>query len=244
MSGKGFCAGIFAAGDGTRLRDAYPGLIKPMVPVGGKPLVHWAVEQLKAAGCDDLTILFNSRGNPAAEYLRSAFPGFRFEFITRDTATSFESFRLVSRTLSGKAQDFLMTTVDALYDSASLAEFFASSRKSGAPAAFGVINMINDEKPLWADVDAGGFITAMGPDAGQRVWATNGVYYVTAGLAASLPEPGKYKALRDFLSQSVREGARYHSFPISAGADVDDPGDIRLAEEFLLSRGLCGTKTT
>ena len=244
MSGKGFCAGIFAAGDGTRLKASFPGLIKPMVPVGGKPLVHWAVEQLRAAGCDDLTILFNSRGGTAAEYLRASFPGFKFEFITKDTPTSYESFRLVSRTLAAKAQDFLMTTVDALYDSARLAEFFASSRQSGAPAAFGVTDAINDDKPLWVDLNAKGTITSMGPQAVQKVWATNGVYYVTAAHADSLPEPGRYRALREFLSQSVADGARYHSFPISAGADVDDPGDIKLAEEFLLSRGLCGAKTT
>ncbi|NLO90366.1 MAG: NTP transferase domain-containing protein [Elusimicrobia bacterium] len=231
-------AGIFAAGDGTRLKKAFPGLVKPMVPVAGKPLIYWAVLQLNQAGCGDFTVLFNSRGGAAAQYLKETFPSINFEFIIKDTASSYESFRLVSRTLAAKASDFMMTTVDAFYDPKTLAGFLASSRASGGQAAFGLTSAINDEKPLWADIDSEGFITAMGPDAKDHVWATNGVYYMTAALAGQLPDPSGYTALRQYLTQAVAGGARFHSRAVPEGADVDDPEDIRLAEEFLATRGL------
>ena len=45
--------------------------------------------------------------------LSAAFPGFAFDFVTADTASSYESFRLVSRLLAKTEEAFLISTVDA-----------------------------------------------------------------------------------------------------------------------------------
>ncbi|MBI2361875.1 MAG: NTP transferase domain-containing protein, partial [Elusimicrobia bacterium] len=86
-------AGIIAAGLGERLRGSHPGLPKPLVPVGGKPLVSWVAQALFDAGVERLSVLFNSRGRAAREELRRAFPGRRIDFLEADTPSSFASFR-------------------------------------------------------------------------------------------------------------------------------------------------------
>lgn len=44
------CAVILAGGLGTRIRDLYPNLPKPMVPAAGAPFIEWVVRYLAAQG--------------------------------------------------------------------------------------------------------------------------------------------------------------------------------------------------
>jgi MurNAc alpha-1-phosphate uridylyltransferase len=47
---------ILAAGRGERLRPLTDTVPKPLLPVGGKPLIEWQVERLAAAGFTDLVV--------------------------------------------------------------------------------------------------------------------------------------------------------------------------------------------
>ncbi|MFZ3076417.1 MAG: sugar phosphate nucleotidyltransferase, partial [Psychrobacter glacincola] len=47
---------ILAAGKGTRLRPLTLETPKPLVEVGGQPLIVWHIKALKAAGITDITI--------------------------------------------------------------------------------------------------------------------------------------------------------------------------------------------
>ncbi len=47
---------ILAAGRGERMRPLTDHTPKPLLPVGGKPLIVWHIERLKAAGFDDIVI--------------------------------------------------------------------------------------------------------------------------------------------------------------------------------------------
>jgi MurNAc alpha-1-phosphate uridylyltransferase len=47
---------ILAAGRGERMRPLTDTLPKPLIPVGGKPLIQWHIEKLAAAGITDIVI--------------------------------------------------------------------------------------------------------------------------------------------------------------------------------------------
>ncbi|MEK9144781.1 MAG: NTP transferase domain-containing protein, partial [Elusimicrobiota bacterium] len=126
MRGLGW-AGIIAAGEGSRLGKDYPGLPKPLVPVAGRPLVHWVASSLRAAGVRHLWVLLNSRGDAVRSAIRRSTEGMRVRFLRRDTASSWESFRLVSRALAGEAPRFLVSTVDAIVPPADARRFAAES---------------------------------------------------------------------------------------------------------------------
>jgi MurNAc alpha-1-phosphate uridylyltransferase len=51
-----FGAMILAAGRGERMRPLSDGCPKPLLPVGGKPLIVWQIEALRQAGFTDLVI--------------------------------------------------------------------------------------------------------------------------------------------------------------------------------------------
>lgn len=230
-------AGIFAAGEGSRLRKTHPGIIKPMVPVSGRPLIEWTVRLLAEAGVSDVTILLNSRGGMVPGYLEKTFSGaVRFHFILQDTASSWESFRLVSRALALKAESFLMSTVDAFYEPVELRKFSVSYGLRRPDAVLGITDSIADEKPLWVDVEEGGKIVRIGPGCVQKKYATSGVYLMSRGLAADMPAAARHGALREYLAEVAGQGRRVWSCPMPKSVDVDDSSDLALAEEFVAGR--------
>jgi NDP-sugar pyrophosphorylase family protein len=228
-----FAAGMIAAGEGSRLSLSHPDAVKPLVPVAGRPLSHWVVGTLRAAGARSVTVLTNSRGSAVPPSLSAAFPGFAFDFMTADTASSFESFRLVSRRLAEREDAFLISTVDALVPAGDIARFWAECVAARADAGLALTSHVDDEKPLWADVDETGLVSAVGDDARTRRRVTCGLYFMTRGAAERLPEASAHARLRDFWRTLVASGARVSGPTLSKTLDVDRPEDVAAAEAYL-----------
>jgi len=235
-------AGIIAAGLGERLKGF--GVPKPLVAVAGRPLIHWTVEALAAGGASGITILLNSKGAEVRRSLERAFPRLAWDFLEWDSPSSWESFRKVCLALAGPprvgadpGEPVVVATADVLARPEDVARFCKRALSSRADAALAVTPFIDDEKPLWADVDAAGVVTAVGEDARERRLATCGLYAASQALARSLAGRS-HERLRDFWTAAVREGARVEAVTIEKTIDVDRPEDVRAAERFL-KEGAC-----
>lgn len=234
-------AGIIAAGLGERLQGVHPGTPKPLIEVAGRPLIDWVVDGLQGAGVDRLTILHNSRGDALRPHLKKEFPGLRWTFLRADTASSWETFRIVASALSQQSESFLMSTVDALVARNDIMRFtkeaFAPWPEGQKPtAAMALTRFVDDEKPLWADVGADGKITALGENAASRDAVTCGLYALTRAAAETMPPLSGHSRLREFWSSLVRGGAPVRGIVLNKSLDVDRLGDIGAAEEFLKAR--------
>lgn len=223
-------AAIIAAGEGSRLRRL--STIKPMILIAAKPLISWVVAGLRSSGCKDIVVLTNSRGGKVAPHLTAAFPDVNFDFVTADTASSFESFRLVSLRLAETEEEFVVSTTDALIRPDDVARFITECRTAKADAGLALTSHVDDEKPLWADVD-GARVTALGDDAKRKNAVTCGLYYMTRKAATALPRSGRHARLRDFWRELVASGATVRGVVLSKSLDVDRPEDLAAAESFL-----------
>jgi NDP-sugar pyrophosphorylase family protein len=227
-------AAIIAAGEGSRLAKIHGGTIKPLINVAGLPLIHWVVGGLGSAGCKDFVVLTNTRGGAVGPYLSAAFPDVKFEFVTADTASSFESFRLVSKRIATAANgDFVVSTVDALIKPSDVNLFINECRSAGSYAGLALTTHVDDEKPLWADADANGRVTALGDGAKRKDAVTCGLYYMTRAAAERLPEANEHSRLRDFWQGLVASGEVVKGVILSKSLDVDRPEDLLAAETFL-----------
>lgn len=224
-------AAIIAAGEGSRLRQSHPALIKPLVPVAGRPLCHWVTASLCAAGAREITVLLNSRSSSARQSLETAFPCVRWTFLQQDTASSWESFRLVSLNVSQTGPDFLVSTVDCLMPPAETERFARLACASGAPAALALTSFVDDEKPLWADL-VDGRVRALGDPVQGRRHVTAGLYYLTSKLASGMPAAAAHGSLRAYLGDLV-ENHPVAGIPLAKTLDVDRPEDIVQAEAFI-----------
>ncbi|MEA3307532.1 MAG: NTP transferase domain-containing protein [Elusimicrobiota bacterium] len=227
-------AGIFAAGRGSRLKAAFPNLIKPIIPIRQKPLIEWMLKLLREAGFDKITILFNSRGEEAVNYLNTLndFKG-DLNFILKDTESSWESFSLLSKEIAKKSDNFLLTTVDSFYKPEELKGFAKTQSETNADLVLGITNKIHDEKPLYSDIEPSGRIINIGQTCMQKDYITSGLYLVSKALTDKMPDAETFPALRYYLANVVLQNKKIWSHKISESVDVDDASDILLAEDFI-----------
>lgn len=59
---------IMAGGKGTRIASVKSDVPKPMIPICGKPILEWQIENLKACGLTDITLVVGYLGHVIQEY--------------------------------------------------------------------------------------------------------------------------------------------------------------------------------
>jgi NDP-sugar pyrophosphorylase family protein len=222
---RGLGGGIIAAGDGSRLRADGFGMPKPLVPVGGIPLIERALRNLLAVGVTAPVVIVNEQGWECVEWARRRFPDVEVEFIVKTTRSSLESFREVSGRLpAGRS---VITTVDACCPMEAFARFVDTTLTRASEASvLAVTPLIADENPLRVTVDRDGRIRELGGSSGTL--ATAGIYMLSERARAAVPPP--LPRLRDFLGWLLEQGEPLYAESIEAVVDVDRASDVALAE--------------
>jgi NDP-sugar pyrophosphorylase family protein len=226
-------AGIIAAGHGERLRTAGLATPKPLVEVGGTPLIARAIHAARAAGAQSVACIVNAETDRVRRFLENEDFGLPVAVVQRTTTSSAESF-LALRPHLEKAP-FLLLTVDAVLAPAAVAALVARARElPDAAGVLGVTTLVDDEKPLWAELDRAGRILSLG-DATRARHVTAGIYFlkpVVYALADAAP-PHTWSALRTFLGSLLDHGHVLYGYDVGASVDVDRPEDIAAAERLL-----------
>jgi len=72
---------ILAAGNGTRIQAGLPGIPKPLVPVGGRPLIEHALQQAELAGCHSAVVVVGSHADRIEQHLRQLATPLRLQLV-------------------------------------------------------------------------------------------------------------------------------------------------------------------
>ena len=105
---------IMAGGKGTRIASVKSDVPKPMIPICGKPILEWQIENLKACGLTDITLVIGYLGNVIQEYFGD---GDKFDvtinYFVEDTplGTAGALFKMPELT-----EDFLLMCGDVILD--------------------------------------------------------------------------------------------------------------------------------
>jgi NDP-sugar pyrophosphorylase family protein len=218
--------GVIAAGEGSRLRRDGFTAHKPLVEVRGIPLIERVLENFEAAGIAPPVVIVNEDEQECVARVRARFPMRPVDFIVKTTASSLESFRLV--TAASERGRMLVSTVDAWCRPSDFAAFVdAAMRRPADATVLAVTPFVADEKPLWVDLDAGGRVSALGRARGAFV--TAGMYVVPEWVRRAAP-PGGLGRLRDFLGWLHRSGHAMYGEVIPTVVDVDRAEDVAIAE--------------
>lgn len=226
-------AGIIAAGLGERLQAAGITTPKPLLEVGGRPLIGRTIDALCAAGASRIACIVNAETDRVREYLEGTSWPVPLDVVQRTTQSSAESFFALRPLL--EHAPFLLTTVDTVCDPQALAALAVRGQAlSPAASVLGVTTTVDDEKPLWAELDAAGRIRSLG-DARRARHVTTGVYflqplvYSLADAASSRP----FTAFRAVLGALLERGHRLYGFDMGPCIDIDRPADVVAAERLL-----------
>lgn len=226
-------AAIIAAGQGERLRRGGYEQPKPLVEVGGRPLIDYVLAGVASSSIQQVACIVNEESRGIEEHCRRRWPQLEFEFVRRTTPSSMESLFTLAPLLG--TQRFLLLTVDAIMAPAVLQRFCEASTTRPADGVLAVTDLVDDEKPLWVRCAEDGRIVDMGLSAARSGVVTAGVYVFDPRIFAEIDaaRAAQFTALRQFLGHLVARGYRLDAESIGKSVDVDRPEDIAVAEAFV-----------
>ena len=105
---------IMAGGKGTRIASVKSDVPKPMIPICGKPILEWQIENLKACGLTGITLVVGYLGNVIQEYFGDGSNfGVSINYFVEDAplGTAGALFKMPELT-----EDFLLMCGDVILD--------------------------------------------------------------------------------------------------------------------------------
>jgi NDP-sugar pyrophosphorylase family protein len=231
-------AGIIAAGKGERILGRGISIPKPLIPIGGEPLIARVIRAATHVKVTSIACIVNDLNPAIADYLRSHSWPVPLELVTKTTTSSMESLFSLAPFLSDAP--FLLLTVDAVFRFKTLERFLAKARgMKDAQGVLALTRFIDDEKPLWVRVDAHQKIVVIGEAARPSRYVTAGFYYFSPDIftMTHAAKAKRLNALRQFLGFLMESDFPLYGIPVSKTVDVDYPEDIEKAEKFLREVG-------
>jgi NDP-sugar pyrophosphorylase family protein len=228
-------AGIIAAGEGSRLKSEGITPPKPLVAVNGIPLIERLIRSYIRFGITEIACIVNEASLEVKRFVESKRFPVPVRFVVKSTPSSMHSLFALAPLLGGGP--FLLSTVDSIFNEDEFGRFLASAAdRTSADGILAVTDFVDDENPLYVQVDRQNTIISFGKGEGP------GPSYVTGGLYIFSPRifgevdsalKGGIERLRNFLGHLIARGFRLEAYPFSKIIDIDHAADIRAAEELL-----------
>ena len=228
---------IIAAGEGSRLAQEGVAKPKPLIELQGEPMIGRLINIMLRCNAESISIIVNEHMTEVREYLESLQLDVPLNIVVKTTPSSMHSLWHLSQVIpEGK---FCLTTVDTIFRE----EYFkgyiqAFEDDTDHDGLWAVTPFVDDEKPLWVDVDDEMNITAFRDKAWEDAkYVSGGVYAMTDKAFAVLDEciEQGISRMRNFQRALVAAGQRLQAYSIDKIIDVDHAADIDTAQAFLQS---------
>jgi hypothetical protein len=137
------------------------------------------------------------------------------------------------------------TMVDSFMPAADWHDVYAATARGlaeGADAMLAVTPFVDDESPLYVNIDGAGLVRALSDEPQVPAQVTGGVYGFSTGARQAAAEAvGRgVQRMRGFLKWLVARGSRVGTIVVPRIIDIDHHSDLRLANAWLGSPGAHG----
>lgn len=219
---------VLAGGKAERLGEAAQGKPKPLVPVGGRPLLAYTVERLKAAGVDRLLVA--CAAGKGADFERDL-AGLGVEIVAVEEPEPLGRgggirFAAAQRSSTGtilamNGDELLDVDIDAL---------LSAHDGSGASATITVFPLVSPFGVV--ELEEEGFVTGFTEDAPRLPhWVNVGLYALEEDALARFPERGDHE--RTTFPALAAERKLFAYRHEGTWLTVNTPKQLRAAEAFI-----------
>ena len=216
---------IPVAGRGTRLRPHTLTLPKALVPVGGRPVISYILDDLLKLGIDEMVFVVGYLREVVEAYIEEAYPQITSHFVVQDVQDG--TARAIQLAEPLIAEEVLIVFVDTLFDAdlslpRTLPEEWAGiiwAKEVEDYRRFGVI-LTDEDGAMTRIVEK--------PDEPVSRLANIGLYYIRdwrllfdgiRHVVALPPGPGAEFFLTDAFQYMVERGARIRTAPVGGWYD-------------------------
>lgn len=227
--------GIIAAGDGARLKAEGSPVAKPLLELGGEPMIGRLISIMEDCGAASVSVIVNSNMPEVWKYLQElqATRQTEIKLLSAQTESSLHSFEALLKMMDPQDK-FIVTTVDTVFDAFNFSRYvkFFEETPHDIDGVMGVSTHIDDESPLYVSTDEKNHIQGFEDTAQQ------GLKYVSAGVYGlrrnSLPimkecvETGVSR-MRNFQRALIEQGLNLLAFDLGKVIDIDHLSDLEKA---------------
>ena len=230
--------GIIAAGEGSRLAGEGISIPKPLLPIGGVPMIERLIRIFERCGAESVNVVTNGFMPEVREFLEKfrLSDGSPLNLRIKTTPSSMHTFyELMQMIGDGR---FIATTVDTIFREEDFRRYVEAFREApgNVDGMMAVTDFIDDEKPLYVEVDPAMRITAFSDGRPREARYISGGIYGLDGKSRPVMEEclasGRQR-MRNFQRALIEEGLDIKAFPMGKIIDVDHPSDLVTAENFL-----------
>ena len=231
---------IIAAGEGSRLSQEGVALPKPLVRIGGEPMMDRLLRIFHENGAEETVVIVNRLHPQTEAHVRELMEKGVYgpiRLVVKTTPSSMHSFFELSPYLADAP--FCLTTVDTIFREEEFAEYIAAFKADKGDGMMAVTDYIDDEKPLYVGTDEALNITAFNDTCQGDTYISGGIYSLSPKAITTLNRcmaEGQSR-MRKFQRGLVADGLKLKAYPFTKILDVDHAGDIEKAEAFLNTVG-------
>lgn len=226
---------IIAAGEGSRLAQEGVAKPKPLVELSGEPMILRLMNIFRRCNAESISVIINDFMPEVREFLDTLSLDVPLNVVVKSTPSSMHSFWELSKVM--KSGKFCLTTVDTIFREEDFARYIAAfeadTRHDGMWA---VTPFIEDEKPLYVDVDRRMKIKAFcdKPFEGAK-YVSGGIYAMSDKAFPVLNQciENGISRMRNFQRALIEAGMKLKAFSIDKIIDVDHASDIAVAQDFI-----------
>jgi dTDP-glucose pyrophosphorylase/CBS domain-containing protein len=220
---------VMAGGEGQRLRPLTEDRPKPMLEIGGRPLLETTLDQVREAGFSRVLIAVNYKADQIQEHFGSGESrGLEISYIREEEAMgSAGAIRLAPGELD---RPFILINGDLL-TKVNLGALLRFHREEGNAITVGV-RKFKLQIPYGVVEIEGTAVTEMKEKPQMEVFVNAGVYAVSPEAVALVPEDRDFFHATDIVNLALDAGRRVGSFPIREyWLDIGHLSDYERAED-------------
>ena len=184
---------------------------------------------------ESISVIINDFMPEVRQYLESISLDVPLNVVVKSTPSSMHSFWELSKVM--KPGKFCLTTVDTIFREEDFARYVAAFEADDKhDGLWAVTPFIEDEKPLYVDVDRRMNIKAFCDQAFDGAkYVSGGVYAMTDKAFPVLNEciDKGISRMRNFQRALIEAGMKLKAFSIDKIIDVDHASDIEVAQNFI-----------
>ena len=223
---------LMAGGKGERLRPLTLSKPKPLLEVGGRPIIDYNVEALRRVGIDRICVSVNYLKEQIIEHFSA--PRFEGKVICVEEPCRLGTMGSLAYCGPFLKKDILVMNSDLLTDM-DFERFYLHHRRSGADLTMAVISY-PVAVPFAIITTEGDRVTSLVEKPTFNNLANAGVYLMRREIAESVVK-GEYLDAPDLIDRVIAGGGKVSWFQIEGTwIDIGSPDDFRYANDLMKLR--------
>ena len=223
--------GIISAGKGNRLVAEGYGQPKPLVSVNGVPMIERLARIMMRCGADRIAVIVNADNRETVDFVTRLSRELPIDLTVKSTPSPMHSLMELAPYLGNDR--FCVTTVDTVFSESRFRAMMDEFARTPYDGMMGVTSFVDDEKPLYVDVDGEMMIQGFLDEMGVSRFVSAGIYALKTSafdLLKECLESGQDR-MRYFQRQLLKSGLRLKAFDMGQVVDVDHISDVAKAQQ-------------